>query len=306
MTTNTIPNSSNSDNYSNSTNSYSWNYGITTVPKRIDNGLLSTTVKSLSKGGFWNPTLFVDGTYLFSHKGLHTYENSKVVLREQTLGAMGNWYLALWHLFIETPKADIYAIFQDDIICGKNLKRYIEESIFKCPNYPSSLNYSTSFNPSTNFYLNLYTAPSNMEFLDKKYNTTPSTLEPGWYPSNQNGQGALALVFTNQCVQDILSNSTHFLKKFTHLTRAKKCIDGEVRNILYGDPRRPSKYPGKGYVEYVHYPSLVQHMGDISTVGNLKNRQNSPCFFGEDYDCMSLLHTLSSSTFPTSSPSSSS
>ena len=42
-----------------------------------------------------------------------------------------------------------------------------------------------------------------------------------------------------------------------------------------------------GWKEYVHNPSLVQHIGDISTLGN-KPHAKSVTFLGEDFDANNL------------------
>lgn len=42
-----------------------------------------------------------------------------------------------------------------------------------------------------------------------------------------------------------------------------------------------------GYREYVHYPSLVQHTGLISSMRN-RQQPTAPSFPGEDFDAMTL------------------
>jgi hypothetical protein len=45
---------------------------------------------------------------------------------------------------------------------------------------------------------------------------------------------------------------------------------------------------GKGYTELVHYPSLVQHTGEKSTMLNLPHPK-STSFLGEQFDAKEFL-----------------
>src|SRR5690606_21154247 len=121
------------------------------------------------------PRLFVDGA---DHLHLPTWMlRYEVTCRTPKIKAYGNWLLAAWELYIRDPQADRYAIFQDDLICCRNLREYIEKT-----DYPA------------NGYLNLYSFPEN-ERGGKK----------GWVPTrNQKGLGAVGLVFDNATMHKLL------------------------------------------------------------------------------------------------------
>ena len=66
-------------------------------------------------------------------EGVHVFAEPDVLLmqweeysgaltrRGKTAGAFANWYLALQELVLTQPDADAYVIFQDDVICCRDL-----------------------------------------------------------------------------------------------------------------------------------------------------------------------------------------
>lgn len=237
-----------------------WIYGVTTVPSRRETHLLRT-LSSLKLAGFDKPRLFVDGCEN-SRSWIEEFDLA-VTCRSPALRVHGNWVLALYELYIREPNADRYAIFQDDIIAIANLRTYLE----KVP-YPEK------------GYLNLYTFSSNDSIA-------PSRDYVGFYPSNQLGKGALALVFDRPAVMNLLS-SWHLVERVQDPARGHKSIDGGVVTAL----------SQLGFKEYVHIPSLVQHTGEgESTIGNLhQGNRLAPSFPGEKTNAMSFLAPLSQVT----------
>lgn len=226
-----------------------WAYGITTVPDRFAT-TLPHTLKSLADSGFDQPRLFIDACDVETAdiwRGRYP-----ITLRRERIRTFGNWVLALWELYLRNPHADRYAIFQDDLVCSKNLRDYLESC-----KYPDK------------GYLNLYTFPEN----EKRFK--------GWYLSNQKGLGAVALVFNRDAVCTILQ-SKHMVERPQDKQRGHKSIDG---GIVTG-------FSKAGWREYVHNPSLVQHIGTTSSMGN-KKQPTAPTFRGEDFDLMSLVSTPS-------------
>lgn len=227
-----------------------WSYGVTTVPTRIASGMLQRTLESLAKGGFPNPRLFIDG--LPNAMLGETVTKLEVTCHNPPIRIYGNFHLGLSELFIRNPKADYYAMFQDDMVTYVNLRQYLESC-----EYPEK------------GYLNLYTFRENEK--DQK----------GWYLSNQMGKGAVALVFSNDAVRALLQTPFWIFRmeeNFQNKARQWKFIDGGIVEAL-----RQNKYK-----EYVHNPSLVQHTGDRSTLGNSRHSKAST-FRGEDFDVMDLI-----------------
>lgn len=232
-----------------------WAYGVTTVPSRRDI-LFPRTLKSLEDAGFDSPRVFLDGA---NHQDGMSYETEfKLPVTTRTGGNVrtaGNWVLSLYELYIRDPHADRYAMFQDDLVTCRGLRTYLDHAP-----YP------------TDGYLNLYTFPQNQSLRPK---------DPDWrggfYPGNQLGKGAVALVFDRDCVVRLLA-SEHLAVRPQDQARGHKSIDGGIVTAL--------KKAGKK--EYVHDPSLVQHTGLQSSMGN-RQQPLAPSFPGETWDATSLL-----------------
>jgi len=234
-----------------------WAYGVTTVPGRRSN-TLPRTLASLRLAGFYEPRLFIDGC---SAMGADSYEKEfklPVTSRDKNIRTFGNWYLALHELFIRNPLANRYAIFQDDLVTYRNLRGYLDESP-----YPDK------------GYLNLFTFPVNQE-INKKENGD----KQGWFKSNQMGKGAVALVFDRDATLALLS-SFHMAERPTDQTRGHRAVDGAIVTAL----------KQVSISEYCHNPSLVYHIGDISSMNNPKH-PNTQCFLGEEFDATNLLEKM--------------
>lgn len=219
-----------------------WAYGVTTVPARFEE-LLPRTLKSLSAAGFDSPRLFIDGIPHVVPEYLNGYRKT---FRDK-VRAFGNWVLAAWELYLHEPHAERFALFQDDFVAYKKLRDYLEQC-----EYPQQ------------GYWNLYTFPQNEQ------------RKSGWYPSNQRGLGAVALVFNNETLRTLLAQR-HFVDRPLDATRGHMFVDGGIIDSL-------SKV---GWQEYVHGPSLVQHTGLKSSIG-IKIQPLSPSFLGEDFDASEL------------------
>jgi hypothetical protein len=253
-----------------------WVYGVTTCAQRLETHL-PQTLASLARAGFDKPRLFVDGA-----QHLHSpwqgcphliIENTglEVTCRYPQIHAWGNWFLGLQELHIRNPEADRFAMFQDDLTCCANLREYLE----RCP-YPDGAR-----EPRRPWgYWNLYTALDNWRIVPKVEN------EPieGWYLANQGGKGALGLVFNREAVWEVLSFVGN-VRRCTDPTRGYRNIDGAVVEAL--SHQRQCK-------EYVHFPSLLQHTGEITTItkdGKPPNESGmlSPCWYGPEYSPLGLL-----------------
>jgi hypothetical protein len=225
-----------------------WEYGITTVPSRLHQ-LLPRTINSLSEAGFDKPHLFIDGC---TDPSVYDKFNLNYTCHSNRSGIAANWVASMWELYAGSSHADRYAIFQDDFVTYRNLKKYLEEQ-----EYPKD------------GYCNLYTFPQN----DRKI----SGKETGWHASNQRGFGAVALVFSNEAVTKLLT-ANHLIGRAMNPEKGHKFIDGGIVD----------SFKSFGWKEYVHNPSLVQHTGAISSHGPYKNPL-SPSFRGEPFDAMELL-----------------
>ena len=227
-----------------------WSYGVTTVPARVST-LLPRTLASLKAAGFDKPRLFVDGAKYSADWDDFGLEVTTRFPSIRPPTNFANWVLGLWELYLREPHADRYAMFEDDIVACVNLRQYLEA----CAELPKG-------------YWNLYTVP----IVAQK-----SKGRRGWYESNQLGKGALALVFTRGAVHTLLG-SPYFVSLPSYEDRGWKNLDGAV----------VTAFINAGFREYVHNPSLVQHVGDESVIGN-KWRDPADTFKGEQFDATKLV-----------------
>ena len=203
-----------------------WSYGVTTVEARRDS-TLPRTLDSLARAGFDTPRLFVDRGLL----------------------AFGNWALAAWELYIREPRADFYAIFQDDILACRGLRGYLERSSPKAG------------------YLNLYLIEDQ---------PVPTL---GWFHALRHGKGAQGLVFSNNALCRLLSQS-EFVLHPRAVRSSTSNIDGTVFRAMHN----------AGLKEWAHNPSLLQHINEGSTIVSTRGDHNhtAPTFPGEEVDINEL------------------
>jgi len=227
-----------------------WSYGVTTVPSRL-NTTLPVTLESLKLAGFETPRLFIDDCEDASEfKKL----DLPITSHWPRMHVNGNWILSVIELYLRQPEAQRYAIFQDDFVTYRNLRQYLEQ----VP-YPE------------NGYCNLYTVP--------RYERAGAQ-HKGWFKAiPQYGIGAVALVFTRDAVKALFDNR-HMIDKMHGPDPVKriKSVDGGIVSAMNKS----------GWYEYVHMPSLVQHIGDVSAAGNDQSKKPRS-FRGESYDALEML-----------------
>ena len=233
-----------------------WCYGVTTHISRRDT-TLPITLESLRAGGFNSPHLFIDGcreSNEYKHFGLD------MTCRYPVVKTFGNWSLSVLELLMRDPQAERFAIFQDDFITSIGLREYLES----CQYPPNS-------------YLNLFTFRDNEKVINGK--------PVGWYESSiakntrtfQTGRGAVALVFSRDALQTLL-HEKHFLDRPFGAGKWWRGVDGGVVCAMNKS----------GFREYVHNPSLIQHIGEISSMGNAPHAKANT-FRGEEFDLRSLI-----------------
>lgn len=253
---------------------------MTTVPSRRDD-LLPQTLASLRNAGFDRPRLFVDGggSTTKTAKGSASWEEEfglDVTYRGgDPVRTAGNWVLTLYELYARDPNATYYAVFQDDLLAPKNLRQYLEARPVPDGGYG-----------------NLYTFPSNQKFCQDGFtgwyearpiNTKNSPTGPDGKPY-QGGKGAVGLVVPNPVAVELLS-SRYLVERFKDVSRGHKAIDGGIVSALNR----------AGVREFVHNPSLLQHTGDRSAMGN-RPHEKAESFPGEHFDLTELLNSASGSS----------
>ena len=214
------------------------------------------TLTSIREAGWSETLLFAEPGSLV--KGLGS--EVQVVHRHETLGAWPNWLLALAELYLRNPVADAYAIFQDDIELCLGVREYLEAELWPQERLAFvSLYCSSGYQPKTTRYAQ---------------------------PDGVDGYiGALALVFPPEAVRALLSSSM----VWAHRLRPGS---GGVNGIDFAIGRWAARRDLPGLF---HVPSLVQHLGDVSTVwpqGKNKGRRRADTFVGRDFDARELLRPV--------------
>lgn len=251
-----------------------WAYGITTVPSRKAD-LFPATLRSLAAAGFDSPRLFVDGAGCDVGLWYERVFGLPVTARGPApVRTAANWFLSLAELYCRDPWADRYAVFQDDLVSSLGLRAFLEAT---CGPPPEG---TPGVRDRERVYWNLYTfGPRLRNGLPYQAPPPPGAdpNRPCWYASNQQGRGAVGLVFTGAGVRDLLS-SRHAVDRPLDKDRGWRAVDGAIVTAL-----------GKlGYTELVHCPSPLQHNGRVSSMGSREHEQ-APTFRGTDFDLTSLL-----------------
>jgi hypothetical protein len=273
-----------------------WTCGMTTIPDRANNPFYTkSSLLSLAAGGFNKITLYVDGYLdrdsLFSRsnspqqnasdsslmsswecfrdlvpdvsiKSRHSFASDDqsctvrlnddklqqvlaVVKQYPRMGTVFHWHRTLLDMYSADPWSEYYAVFQDDIRCVKGLKDYILFS--QIPQ---------------NSYINLLTFMENEEIIHDR--------QPGWMEAYrgksgyQRGRGAIALVFRHHVVEMLLS-SRRFITRRHDAQLGNVALDGAVLGAL----------AECSVSEFIHNPSLTQHVGIESSMGNPWNSNES-------------------------------
>lgn len=235
-----------------------WSTAVTTVPSRSSS--LSETLEAIKSAGFNDVGLFVDSTEVIQNANLLEYN----ITYRRNIRTYSHWYLTLAEMYLRDPYCQWYAIFQDDLIAVKNLRQYIEQSTADLP---------------TRHYLNLFT------FME---NETIAQSATGWVPAycdkeaRQLGRGAVGLVLPHRAATELLSNR-HMIDRRQDSVRGHRSLDGAVVEAMNS----------AGFKEYIHCPSLLQHTGEQSSMGNPWNRPDrypfAKTFPGKDTDALTFL-----------------
>lgn len=117
--------------------------------------------------------------------------------------------------------------------------------------------------PPNKVYWNLITLDENRAYTNDV---------PGWHESNQLGRSACGLVFDRSTVDCLL--------------RMERFVRGPGNGETMSDAVVIATLKSLGYKELVHYPSLLQHVGLESTLGN--SIGGASAFVDEDFDLLSL------------------
>jgi hypothetical protein len=203
-----------------------WAVGVTTAPRRQET--LPWCLDSLARAGWSSPRLFIDSGVEVAER----FSHMPVTRREPGLGAWPNYYLGLAELLMREPTADAYFMVQDDSIFydREDLGAYLEAALW--PDDPVGA--VSLYCPKT------YTQP-----------------EPGWHVrADLWVYGALAFVFPRESAKRFIADLAVLEHRWSQRNEGRAQID-----LTVGHWAQRSELP-----IYYPTPSLVQHIGDTSTL----------------------------------------
>lgn len=212
-----------------------WAVGITTAPRRLPT--LEQCALSIIDSGWSDPILFIDGDVAVPA----SLSRLDYCRRQPALGAFPNYALSLAELFMRDPHADAYMMIQDDaMFLGVPAMRQYLQSVLWPLNGPS--------------IASLY--------CSRKYNQQA----PGWHKFPANWVwGAVAFVFSRDAVTEFLTSP------LVHQHRALPDDQGLSKvDVLVGQFATAANIP-----VLFPSPSLVQHIGTVSTIWNFARAVNA-------------------------------
>jgi hypothetical protein len=207
-----------------------WAVGVLTSPRRRPT--LEITMERLIRAGWERPYLFLDGTVRVPER----YTHLPGALREPRIGNWPNYYLALSELSMRHPEADAYLLVEDDALLydGENLREYMEQSLW--PGLRPSL-------------VSLY-CPSDY-----------TAREFGWRPHRGEWTiGALAFVFPRRLARAFLLDEGVCHHRWGRWQEDDQGLSNA--DVVVGRWARR-----RGIPVWYPTPSLVQHIGETSTLG---------------------------------------
>ena len=212
-----------------------WSVGITTSRRRIPT--LEQCAQSVRRAGWEEPVLFVDGDMEIP-KSLSKLPSCR---RIPAVGAFPNYALSLMELFMRDPHADAYMMLQDDALFPGTsvVRQYLEEVLWlgKTPGIVS-----------------LYCSTEYQQQVS------------GWHRFNVPWiWGAVAFIFSNEVVRAWLTSPLVYDHRALANNEGLSKID--VMIGLFSQSTGVS----------IHYPSpsLVQHIGTISTIWQFARAVNA-------------------------------
>jgi hypothetical protein len=240
---------------------------VTTCPARLHT-LLPETVKAIRAAGF-DPDIYVDG--LLSQNDRVAVQSlisdSAKVHDGHNIKSFSHWYRSALTMYMQHPWSQWYVVFQDDLTCPKTLLQYILHS--KLP--PKA-------------YFNLFTFMENEQIVAES--------GTGWVEAYktikgaQLGRGAVCLLFRHDALTTLLSQQ-HMVMRRTDYKRGNSSLDGAIVEAM----------AQAGYREFIHNPSLVQHTGHVSSMGN-KQHEQAKTYPGNEFDLMALLKDTPNANTP--------
>ena len=212
-----------------------WAVGVTTAPRRLPT--LERSVRSVLDSGWDDPVLFVDGE-VDVPPSCATLATCR---RTPAVGAFPNYVLSLAELFMRDPHADAYLMIQDDaLMLGTPAMREYLQSVL----WPGDGAWIASL------------------YCSKQY--TQASL--GWHTFPDSWVwGAVAFVFSPEALRQFLASPLVYQHRALPDAKGLSRIDVVIGQVAVAN-EIPILFPS---------PSLVQHIGTVSTIWNLARAVNA-------------------------------
>ncbi|QEF97608.1 hypothetical protein Mal15_16490 [Stieleria maiorica] len=212
-----------------------WAVGVTTAARRLPT--LERSVGSILTSGWSDPRLFIDGKVDVPQ----SLERLVACRRSPAVGAFPNYMLSLGELFMRDPHADAYMMIQDDaLFLGAPAMRDYLESVL----WPDDGPWIASL------------------YCSKAYTQASA----GWHRFPDRWVwGAVAFVFSPEALRRILTSPLVSQHRRLPDGKGLSRIDVVIGQIANSD-KIPILFP---------CPSLVQHIGTVSTIWKLARAVNS-------------------------------
>ena len=201
-----------------------WAIGVTTSSRRQQT--LESCLDSIVRSGWDNPRLFLDGTCPIPSR----YNNLIVTWREDLIGALPAWYLALTELVLQQPESDAFVLLQDDVVLydRESLREYLERKLW----------------------------PGDRPSIVSLFSTDPAP-QAGWRQmQNFWHWGAQGFIFPPEMARAMISD--------VDFTRTCLAASASKHTPI---PTAMSEWISRNQVEvWFTNPSLSQHIGNTSTI----------------------------------------
>ena len=221
-----------------------WMVGITTAPRRMST--LEQCLQSIRCSGWEQSRLFVDGSVDLPVSA----QEHDFTARDQPTGAFPNYVLALYEMYLRDPDANAYLLLQDDAVlfASPELKTYLESVL-----WPEAGPCIASL------------------YCSSKY----TRQQAGWHRFQEQWVwGAVAFVFSSEALRHFLTSPLVYDHRALPDQKGLSHIDVVIGKVAQ-ENRIPLYYPS---------PSLVQHIGTISTIwntGRAAGSRRADCFIGD-------------------------
>ena len=203
-----------------------WAVGLTTAPRGLST--VDWSIDSLVRAGWELPHLFEDTPVLLASRS----SRCPITTRSREVGAWPNYFLAFAELLMRQPDADAYLMAQDDALFygRQDLRAYLEQVL-----WPGD-------------------RPGLVSLYCSAAYTQPAA---GWH--RQSGLwvwGAVAFIFPRELAKQFLIDPIVFEHRWLGPDHGRANIDGVI-----------GKWAERHGIS-IHYPtpSLVQHIGDVSSI----------------------------------------